>query len=54
MSGRHAAVEPVPVEAALADDPDLYLVHADPDVWRAAHPCDCEALCECDEAEDQP
>jgi len=45
---RHAAVETVPVETALTDDPDLHLVRADLDTWLAAHPCDCQACCECD------
>lgn len=48
MSG-HARVSPVPLDAALSDDPDLWLATADPAVWSAAHPCECEALCTCDE-----
>jgi len=45
---RHAPppVEPPP-DVWLSDDPDLALVHADPITWALAHPCDCEALCEC-------
>ena len=37
----------------IGDDPELSLVHADAHVWMLAHPCDCEALCECD-AKEQP
>lgn len=40
---------PVSPEAALADDPELWLVLANLSVWAAAHPCECEALCTCDE-----
>lgn len=43
----HGAPSLVPVEALLSDDPELALVTADMDVWAAAHPCVCEALCEC-------
>jgi hypothetical protein len=34
------------------DDPELYLVQADWRIWSRLHDdaCDCEALCECDEA----
>lgn len=31
-------------------DPALALVHADMGAWREAHPCDCEALCVCEES----
>lgn len=44
----HGGSEPVPLELLLADDPDLALVNADMHAWLEAHPCDCEALCECD------
>jgi hypothetical protein len=45
----HGGPLPVPPEAALSDDPDLWLVLADMAAWSAAHPCECEALCTCDE-----
>lgn len=31
----------------LSDDPELSLVLADLSAWMDAHPCECEALCEC-------
>ena len=40
---------PFPLDVWLGDDPDVALVVADMDVWADAHPCDCEALCECEE-----
>ncbi len=33
---------------ALAGDPDLHMITADPAAYDRAHPCDCEALCDCD------
>jgi hypothetical protein len=36
-------------ELLLGDDPDLANVFADLAAWQLAHPCDCEALCECDD-----
>lgn len=47
---RHGAALPVPVEALLSPDPDLWLVTADMRAWLEAHPCECEALCECEDA----
>lgn len=44
----HGGPTPVPIDAALADDPYLWLVTADLAAWSAAHPCECEALCRCD------
>ena len=44
----HGQSTPVPVDALLADDPDLWLAAADMRAWSEAHPCNCEALCECD------
>jgi hypothetical protein len=44
----HGRQKPVPIDAALADDPALWLVTADLAAWSAAHPCECEALCRCD------
>jgi hypothetical protein len=41
---------PVPIDALLADDPDLWLATADMRSWSDAHPCKCEALCKCDRA----
>ena len=37
------------LEQWLTDDPWLALADVDLDVWLAAHPCSCEALCECDQ-----
>lgn len=45
---KHGAPEPVPLEALTADDPELYLAAADMDAWAEAHPCGCDALCDCD------
>lgn len=36
-------------ELLLADDADLANVFADLAAWSESHPCECEALCECDE-----
>jgi hypothetical protein len=47
---RHGDGPPAPMESLLWDDPELGLVHADPHAWMEAHPCDCEALCTCEEA----
>jgi hypothetical protein len=44
----HGTVAPVSVEALLSDDPDLWLATGDMRSWSEAHPCECEALCECD------
>jgi hypothetical protein len=46
----HGDPRPVPIEALLGDDPDLWLVTADMGAWSQAHPCECEALCTCDRA----
>jgi hypothetical protein len=46
----HGHSAPVPIDALLADDPDLWLVNADMRAWTEAHPCECEALCTCDRA----
>jgi hypothetical protein len=46
----HGHSSPVPIDALLADDPDLWLVNADMRAWAEAHPCECEALCTCDRA----
>ncbi len=48
---RHGAPAPVPVEALLTDDPDLWLVTADMHAWSESHPCECHATCECEEDE---
>ncbi len=47
LHARHGATTPAPLEALTADDPDLYLVTADPAAWQEAHPCECEAECRC-------
>lgn len=39
---------PPTLELLTHDDPDLWLVLANLSVWARAHPCECEALCECD------
>jgi hypothetical protein len=46
----HGRAEPVPIDALLDDDPDMWLAAADMRAWSEAHPCECEALCECDRA----
>ena len=46
---RHGGPRPIDVTTWLGDDPHLALVTADMGEWVAAHPCDCEALCSCDE-----
>ena len=46
----HGQSAPVPIDALLDDDPDLWLATADMRTWSDAHPCECEALCECDQA----
>jgi hypothetical protein len=45
---RHAATDEVSADVFLTD-PGLALVHADMGAWLEAHPCVCEALCECEE-----
>ena len=45
---RHGHPQPIPLDVYLGPDPWLALVTADLDVWLLAHPCECEALCECD------
>lgn len=53
MTERHGQpVAGVDLEVWLGDDPALALVHADMHAWSLAHPCECEALCTCDEDED--
>lgn len=44
----HGAGDDVDLAVWLGDDQDLALVNADPHAWAEAHPCECEALCECD------
>ena len=46
--GTHGRQAPVPLDALLSDDADLWLATADMRAWSDAHPCACEALCECD------
>ena len=46
---RHGGpVEEPPQDVFLSDDPAVGMVHADMGAWLRAHPCDCEALCECE------
>lgn len=47
----HGDTPGLPVEALIADDPDLHNVHANMAAWHETHPCDCHAMCECDEAD---
>jgi hypothetical protein len=44
----HGQPGPVPIDALLGDDPHLWLAMANMRAWSEAHPCDCEALCECE------
>jgi hypothetical protein len=37
-----------PLDVWLSDDPDLALAVADMAEWHDAHPCECEAMCECE------
>lgn len=46
--------EAFPVDVWLGDDPELALVHADMAAWHEAHPCECQALCECEDDGDEP
>jgi hypothetical protein len=46
---RHGAPRPVDLATWLGDDAHLALVTADMSEWVEAHPCECEALCGCDE-----
>lgn len=45
---RHGDPQPIQLEVWLGPDPELALVEADMGAWHDAHPCDCDALCECD------
>ena len=47
---QHGRPAPVPIDALLDADPDIWLAFADMRAWSEAHPCECEALCECDHA----
>ena len=44
--------EEPPQDVFLSDDPALAMVNASMGAWLQAHPCDCHALCECDEGND--
>lgn len=50
---RHAPSLPLEAEALLAPDPELELVWADMAAWHEAHPCSCEAGCECESKEEE-
>jgi hypothetical protein len=45
----HGKSEEVNLAVWLSDDPELAMVTADMKAWSEAHPCKCEALCECEE-----
>jgi hypothetical protein len=47
LSG-HGQPRLVPIDALLGADPDLWLAMANMRAWSEAHPCECEALCECE------
>ncbi len=49
LVSNHGDPAPVDLSVFLGPDPELALVTADMGVWAEAHPCDCEALCVCDE-----
>jgi hypothetical protein len=49
MHGAPAGLTDLP-ERLYPDDPDIAYVHADMNAWAEAHPCPCEAVCECDDA----
>lgn len=53
MAADHAAREEVPVGVWLSSDPALALARADMTAWADAHPCECEAICECDPPDDE-
>jgi hypothetical protein len=48
----HGETAGVNVAVWVGPDPDLALVAADLHAWAVAHPCECEALCECDRGGD--
>ena len=52
VTQRHTPNVPLEAEALLADDPELQLAWADMAAWHEAHPCRCEAGCECEEEGD--
>lgn len=45
---RHGDSATIDLAVWLGPDPEIALVEADFGAWADAHPCDCEALCECD------
>jgi hypothetical protein len=51
VTDRHGDTPGVDLNVWLGDDPELALVTADMDAWDEAHPCECDALCECPEAQ---
>jgi hypothetical protein len=46
---RHGDTPGVDLAVFLGPDPELALVLADLGSWAEAHPCECEAMCECGE-----
>jgi hypothetical protein len=47
----HGRTYPLTVYDLTALDADLRLAWADASAWDDAHPCDCDALCVCEDAE---
>jgi hypothetical protein len=43
----HGDTPGVDLQVFLSPDPELALVQADMGAWAEAHPCGCEAMCEC-------
>lgn len=41
----------VPIEVFFGPDKDLALVTGDLHAWNESHPCDCHALCTCEQQE---
>ena len=51
MTDRHGGTPGMDLHVWLGDDPQLALVTADMAAWDDAHPCECDALCECPETQ---
>lgn len=53
----HGGTQPIPPEALLADDPELWLAWADMGAHMDAHPCSCtddDGVCLCNEETEEP
>jgi hypothetical protein len=50
-SAAHGRSYPLTYDDLTAPDVDLRLAWADASAWADAHPCDCDALCVCEDAE---